>query len=203
VSKTCYDDPEYELIIDETSWIDYRGKGGELYIKLCNSLYDKPKKFTDVFPWVNLDGEEIINFQVIHETIIIETNSKIKFIPYSYNGEAIISKLGMREMLELNKSNFLANKIVYLESEKKFYIVQLDYYTFDNNKELSMFSSIDSSISTKAFRRFIIPRFYQFDPIKYTIKDIVHFSDTYYLTEYENSKLNKCKLWKDYVIKKE
>ena len=57
LSKTVFDEPEYEIVVDDTPWDEYEEMGGELYIKLCNSLYDKPKKFTDVFDWVNLNGE--------------------------------------------------------------------------------------------------------------------------------------------------
>lgn len=203
VSKTVFDEPDYEIIEDETTWDNYDEMGGEMYIKLCNSLYEKPKKFNEVFDWVNLNGEKITNIHIIHETLIIETKNKIKFVPYNYNGEKITSTLGLREMLELDKSKFLANKVIFLEQEKKFFIIQIDSKTFDNSNELSALSEIDGTIQTKNYRRFIIPRFYRFDPISYTITDIVHFSDPFYRTDYENNLLHKTKLWSEYVEKKE
>ena len=152
---------------------------------------------------MNLNGEKITNIHVIHETIILETKDTIKFVPYSYDGEKIINVLGLREMLELDKSKFHANKIIYIENERKFYIVQIDSYTFDDADELHNLNGIDGSIKTKCYRRFLIPRFYQFDPKTYTIKDVVHLSDPYYLSAYENGLLNKTKLWSQYVTKKE
>lgn len=203
MSQNVFDNPDYKVIVDDSKWEDYNKKGGELYIKLCNSLYDKPKKFNEIFPWVDLNGEQIVDIHVIHEVLIIETETKIKFIPYNYNGETISNTLGLRELLELDKSKFLANKIIYLENERVFYILQLDQVILDNKNELRDLHEQDYTIQTMAYRRFLMPRFYKFDPIKYKIQEVVNFADPYYIREYENNKLNQSKLWSTYLSKKE
>lgn len=203
LTQNVFDNPSYEIVVDDTPWDEYETKEGELYIKLCNSLYGKPQKFEDVFTWIDLDGEKITNIQIIHGVIVIETPSKIKFIPYHYDGSKISSNLGLRDLLELDKTNFLMTKIIFLEESKKFYIVQLDSYTAEGAEEMQKLIEVDGTIDAKNYRRFLLPRFYQFDPIKYQIKDIVHLSDLYYKTDYENNLLHKTKLWRDYVEIKE
>ena len=203
LSQNVFEDPDYEIFIDNTPWDEYDNLGGELYIKLCNSLYGKPQKFNEVFTWVNLDDEKITNIHIINKTLILETKTKIKFVPYFYDGNTISNTLGLKEMLEIDKSKFIATKIIYVENEKKFYIFQLDYCTLDDESELSQLNKNDATIQIKNYRRFLLPRFYQFDPINYTIKDVVHFSDPFYITDYENKNLNRCKLWKDYLETKE
>jgi hypothetical protein len=42
MSKNVFEDPDYEIKTDVTPWEDYDAEGGDLYIKMCNSLYGKP-----------------------------------------------------------------------------------------------------------------------------------------------------------------
>lgn len=207
LTQNVFEDPSYEIETYNKSFQELHKEGGDLYIRMCGDINNKPLKFSDAFPKSRFSQitcyDDIVNVHCIHNTLIVETKDRIEFIPYTFDGDNFINTLGIRELLSLNKTNFLETKIVFNEVDKCFYILQLDSLTLNNNTEIKKLRNTDETIQENIFRRFLIPRVYKFDPINYKIKEIMNFCDALYLKEYEDAMVDHVKLWSDYVIEKE
>ena len=169
---------------------------GTLYIKLTDDLYSKPQKLTEAFSWVakasnlleDID-DKIVNFSVMYNTLILETEDEFIFIPYLYDGKQIIDNLGVKELYRIPKKGkifvgtdkertyeFIDNKLLFVEEDKAFYILQVELLDVDGKD---------------AQRRCIIPHIYKFDPINYTMIELINLFDATYKTNYEINQLDK------------
>lgn len=188
------------------SFDEMREEGGQLYVKLTDSIYSKPKTFQDAFKWLdhyititNENGEEeqvlliehlingkVQNFSIMHDTIILETISQFIFIPYLFNGSEITDNLGIKELYKIPKTGFLSNKLIYNEQDKVFYILQVEQFNFPKT----------------AGRRILIPHIYRFDPREYKIKQIINPFDIAYFEQYEKGDLDKQATLGGYIDRK-
>ena len=207
LTQNVFEEPDYEINYYDASYDEFQKMGGDLYVRLCGELNNKPLLFSDAFPKSKFtqitNYTDITDVHVMHNTLIVETKDAIEFVPYSYDGVEIINTLGIREMIALDKKPYLDTKVFYNEVDKAFYILQLDVLTVNDNTEINELFVLDKTIQPNVFRRFLMPRIYKFDPISYSIKEVINFADPFYTADYEAEMLDSIKLWKDYVRIKE
>ena len=176
-------DIEYE--VKNATYEEIKAMGGDLYIKKVGDLNAKPLKMQDALPWlssiiwgVDFDTVKVISFNVYNDVIILETEDRILFVPYSYDGETISDALGLREALILNKN--YPTKTLFNEAERVFYILQLREWEFENNRIIAL------------------PHIYKFNPVDYTIKEVIDPFVLSYKSVLENSKIdNKYRKFSD------
>jgi hypothetical protein len=183
-----YSDVKFES--ESITFEQMQEEKGTLYIKLTDDLYSKPQKLTEAFGWVakasnlleDID-DKIVNFSVMYNTLILETEDEFIFIPYLYDGKQIIDNLGVKELYRIPKKGkifegtdkertyeFIDNKLLFVEEDKAFYILQVELLDVDGKD---------------AQRRCIIPHIYKFDPINYTMIELINLFDATYKTNYE------------------
>ena len=105
----------------------------------------------------------------------MENNDEIIFVPYSYNGSTITDSLGVREPLKISKkysTNFYPTKILFVEQDKCFYVLQIKEWNYNLNRKLAL------------------PHIYKFVPSEYSLKEIINPFDESYKTDYEQNKLD-------------
>ena len=107
------------------------------------------------------------------------------FIAYTYDGNTITNSLGVNELFVLPKKGYENTKIQFVENESKVYILQTKLVTTTNKN------------------CFIIPTVYVFDILNYKIKDRINFYDLIYSEKFKDEKIDKLKLFSDYLVKKE
>lgn len=185
---------EFEVI--EASYEDMQKIGGDLYIKLINDMTIKPYKLQDLCPWLEdlqkswkLDFStiKIYGFNVYHDKIILDVENggirEFLFIPYNYDGISFNDDLGVREALRL-KQNY-PSKLLFNEQDKAFYILQIkEWKQYDTNRVLAF------------------PHIFKFDPINYTLKEIINPFDKSYKKEYEKHLLDKWTTFEEYSFQK-
>ena len=188
------------------SYEQMKNQGGQLYVKLTDSIGSRPKTFQEAFKWldhyitiVNENGKEqlvlliehlingkVQNFSIMHNTIIIETVNNFIFVPYLFDGSQITDNLGIKELYKISKSGFISNKLIYNEQERAFYVLQVQQLDFKKSKG----------------RRFLIPHIYKFDPIEYKMKQIVNIYDIAYHEQYQKNNLDKQMTLSGYISTK-
>lgn len=140
LTENVFEEPDYEINYYDVSLEELKTMGGDLYVRLCNDINNKPLLFSDAFPQSKFpqitNYSDITDIHIIHNTLITETNEGIEFIPYSYDGNEIINTLGIRELLALDKTPYLGTKVLYNEVDKAFYILQLEVLTIADNAEI-------------------------------------------------------------------
>lgn len=156
---------------------------GVLYVRNGSSISNKPILFTDYFYWTKniLDDKKIINIQIIHETILVETENDIIFIKYGYDGNNFFNPLINKEIISLSKKDFISSNYYFVEKEKCFYICQLELVKNVNGLNVHIF---------------------KFDCKNYTITEHINFYDVINKTEYEKEKLETIRIWSAYIKKK-
>lgn len=170
------------------SFEQMKNANGDLFIKLTDSIDSKPQKLQDVFTWLSDEiANGIINFQVIHQTIIIQTQKELIFAPYSWNGTTINNPLGIRQLYKLQKNDYLTTKLLYNEIDQMFYILQLE--------------KLDLKITQN--RRLLLPKIYKFNPRTYDIIELINFYDVAYSQDYITEKLDRIGLFSAYVQEKQ
>ena len=176
VSVNLLENPEkadfvYEA--KEATYEEIKQMDGELYIKYVGNLDEKPIKFRDVFHWIpNIETLKVYSFKVYNDNVIIETDEDLIFIPYSYDGTSFTNTLGVRKLLRLPKN--YPTKVLFVEQDRMFYILQLkEWKGLGNNRLLAL------------------PHIFKFDPINYTLSEIINPFDGVYKTKYENEKLSR------------
>lgn len=120
---------------------DIKTEGGELWIKL---LGKEPKKFEEVFTYDRFsdrfsesvkwfdDDEKVINFSVVTQNLIIETNKNYHFVYYNYTGYDVDDIRETTEVYKISKEEMpsgaavLYNDLLYNESDKCFYILLIE-----------------------------------------------------------------------------
>lgn len=181
-SKDVFNDESIKVTKVKTSFDELHKKTGELYIKILNDYDGRPQLFKDVFNWVNWTKYgEIINFSIVRDTVIVETTSHVLFIAYTYDGETISNSLGVKELFVLPKEDYEYTKLQFVENQNKVYILQTKLVTTPNRNS------------------FIIPTIYVFDILNYKIKDRINFYDLMYGQKFESEKIDKTKLFSDYI----
>lgn len=189
MSKNMIDDNEVKIQKKHTSFDELRNSKGQMFVRTCDSLQTKPMNIKDVFSsfnWQNLG--EPIDFAIIKSNVIIETDKSFVFIPYSFDGFTIKDELGLRELFVIDKSNNISSKLLYVEDKGIVYILQCKQHVVNVEGEI---------------KSFLLPTIYAFDSKEYKMKEVINFCDAVYQKEYEESKLNKIKLFKDFVIEKQ
>ena len=178
--KTDGSDDSVKIEGVEKNIEDLSSEIGTLYIRNTSSVENKPEKFCDCFSWMKniIDDEKIINIQVIFETIVIETEDKIYFIKYIYDGENFTNPLINQEIIYVTKNDYLSTSYVLLEKEKCFYIAQLEL-----NERVK---SLNLHIS-------------KFDCVNYNIEEVINFYDVINKTVYEEKRLNTKKTWRSFI----
>ena len=165
----------------------FRNSSGTLYIRNSSSTDNKPKKFTDYFDWMDnlIDDKKIINIQVIHETVLVETENDIFFVKYTYDGKQFSNPLVNKEILNISKKNpyytVIGTNYYYVEKEKSFYICQLELVSGTSNINIHIF---------------------KFDCVNYTMEEKINFFDSINVAEYEKERLDTNKIWSTYINKK-
>ena len=159
-------DSDISYEVEEISLEEIRKSGGELYVKLVNDLYTSPFKIVK-----DLIGEEINNikdFIVFGDNLIIETDDEIKIIPYKYDGYTISSNLNKHEaLLSIDKTAYVGSKILFNEQKRVFYILQLEKWQPQKKQTRT-------SATTELERYFVIPHVIVFDPSNYTLDEIIN-----------------------------
>ena len=169
-----------ELEVKQITYEESKQMTGDLYVKLIGNLQEKPYKLIDLFSWLQSSRWNISDFQfksfiAYHDVLILENNDEIIFVPYSYNGSTITDSLGVREPLKISKkysTNFYPTKILFVEQDKCFYILQIKEWNYDLNRKLAL------------------PHIYKFVPSEYSLKEIINPFDESYKTDYEQNKLD-------------
>ena len=162
---------------------------GQIFVKLTDSIQSTPKKLQEVFPWIDAYvSDNIVDFSVIHQTIIIETDTQFLFVPYLWNGSEISNPLGINQLYKLDKSDYIITKLLYNELKQMFYILQIE--------------KLDLQFEDKK-RRFLLPKIYQFNPRTYQIRDLINVYDAVYSNDYIEQKLQRCSLFSLYVSQKQ
>lgn len=166
-----YADIEFET--KEATFEEIQKMSGDLYIKLVNDYEARPVKFTQLFEWIpNVENLKILSFKVYNDNVIIDTEDEIIFIPYQYDGNQITNNLNLRRLLRLPKG--IPTKTLFLEDVRKFYILQLkEWKTFNINRIIAL------------------PYIYEFDPVNYTLKEIINPFDGVYKHQYEQNYLSR------------
>ena len=162
----------------EINFDEIKNSYGTLYVRNCNNIFNKPKKFDEIFDWCNVDSGKIKNIQIIFDIILIETEENILFVKYGYDGNNFFNPLINKEMISLDKTYYKSTSYTYVEGENCFYICQLEYSQTDNA---------------------LIPHIYKFNCYNYTIKEIINPYDVINRETYETNNLDKEKTWTGYV----
>jgi hypothetical protein len=160
--------------VQDVSLEEIKESSGDLYLKTVDEYDSKPFKVSKEF----LGGsDKIKDFIVFGENLIIETDSVIKFIPYSFDGEEVKTNLGYGEMLMIPKGDCLGTKILFNEQKTLFYILLLEEW------------------KPAGERIFVIPRIVSFDPKNYKLEDVIRIQELVY----DTAKIkNHCKSWYSY-----
>ena len=197
LSVNLLENPELsdvEFEVKEATFEEIKQMDGDLYLKIIGQPNEKPKKVTrdlidpqhtcDELDWWT-DDKQPNDFIVFGDNLILIYKDKICFIPYTYNGYSISENLGTREMIELNTSDYLYTKFLFNETERMFYILQVENWSY-----------------TGTDRKLMLPRFFKFDPKNYTLTDYVNVFDYVYKSDYEMNGLDKEVLLSSYLQKK-
>ena len=197
LTNNMYESDEIEIIEEDKDFFEMRDESGEFYVKLCGKLGTKPILFSEAFPWVDFRENELIkNFSIIYQTIVVETNERYIFIPYDYDGEKIVNSLGIREMYSIEKyktiiSNNTEIKVDYLQTNLLFNEVTKSFYIL----------AIEDLVHNQ--RRFLIPRFFEFDCINYKMKEVINFYESVCKEEWVEEQIDRISLFSEYLKKKD
>lgn len=197
LTNNMYESDEIEIIEEDKDFFEMREESGEFYVKLCGKLGTKPILFSEAFPWVEFRENELIkNFSIIYQTIVVETNERYIFIPYDYDGEKIVNSLGIREMYSIEKyktiiSNNTEIKVDYLQTNLLFNEVTKSFYIL----------AIEDLVHNQ--RRFLIPRFFEFDCINYKMKEVINFYESVCKEQWVEEQIDRISLFSEYLKKKD
>lgn len=196
---------DFEFEVEDITYEEMKKLDGDVYIKLVGSPQIKPYKLEELFNWLKdetkpwkLSNFKFKSFANYHDNLILENDDEILFIPYSYDGITMTDNLGTREALRLSKyKNVFDNetetfnrvdlptKMLFVEQDKAFYVLQFEEWRYNGMRTLTL------------------PYVYKFDPINYTLKQIINVFDSSYKEKYENAKLDAVyRLFSDYMVKK-
>ena len=176
---------EIELNFEQKDWKDLQKQSGILYVKRVDDYTKRPTMIQDdqVFKkYISVD-DQILSFNIIQDTLVLETTKEIKFIPYKWDGQNFVDTLEMKQLLSIVKHGFMATKILYNEDKQCFDVLQLQ--TIEYGK-----------------RTVLVPHIYEFNCKKYQMKQVLNTYDLAYSQDYVKNKLDKIKIFKDYIDKK-
>lgn len=196
---------DVEIIYDNKEWKDFSNESGTMFVKYVHDTELRPidikqqQYFKEFIKQVDEDGNQkdasIISFNIINDTLVLETADSIKFIPYGWNGQSFEDKFNVKnnlhELYEIKKQKKMATKLLYNEDEQCFYVLQLRLH------ELSM------DENGEKIRNVLVPQIYKFNPKKYRIQQVLNTYDIVCNDHYIKNNLNKSKLFSDFVKLKE
>ena len=150
----------------EKSFIDLQNEDGFIFIKNNSDFEERPKSLANVFTWLpkELSEKRVINFWTKKNSLIYETPDEFIFVPYKYENGVFEDRLGLGELLVIEKNDLVYADPVWNEKEQVFYFV------FFNK------CSSTNYLST------LVPMFYKFNPVDYTFEMIVsgwRFNDNF------------------------
>ena len=176
-------DDDIKIVLEDYDVNDFKNETGSLFVRNISNLKNVPQKFENAFEWIyyTLDSSKVINIQLIYENIIVETEDELYFIKYGYDGITFYNPLINKELLYLNKKDYLSTSYTLVEKEKCFYIAQLEL--------------CEDTLSCNL-------HIYKFDCVNYTLEEIINFYDVINKHEYEEEKLDTIKLWQNYILVK-
>ena len=195
-TKTVYDSDEVKIITKKSSFDEIQKSSGQFYIKTLSDLSARPQTLEDVFTWV--DWEQFgkpIDFFIVKNVLIVETETDFVFIPYDYDGTQIVNTLGIRQMYTISKKNHLNTKLLYVEAQGIIYILQIDSLVCSGKRTTN-----NQSIANKSF---IIPTVYEFDAANYKMRERINLADCVYKKTFEDNKLGKIQVFSEFVKQKQ
>lgn len=132
-SKRIDNDPDYKYKIKTVKYTrqELQEAPGELWVRVSNSLTTKPMMLKDMLP--NGIHDNIISFQIINETMVVEYNDRWLVIPYTFDGDSL-SVAGSTE--NIVKEKYTA--AYYVESERSFYIINLGQIDKHDTSQLTI-----------------------------------------------------------------
>lgn len=183
-TSNVYDSGEITIERRRSNFKDIHSMSGQFFIKTLADIQKRPERLEDVFYWV--DWEDIgnpFNFFISINTLVVETQKCYAFIPYSYDGVEIINTLGVKQLYVIEKNKDKTYSMLYVESDRKVYILEI-------------------SIMNDETQSYIIPTIYQFSDKDYKMVHMIDLYSLAYKSEYQNSKVDKEKLFKNTIEQK-
>ena len=114
-TKDVYETGDINIVTKKSSYDEIQKSSGQFYIKTLSDLSVRPQTLEDVFGWVDWKSfGNPIDFFIVKNILIVETESDFLFIPYDYDGTQIINALGIREMYTINKNGHLNTKLLFV-----------------------------------------------------------------------------------------
>ena len=164
---------------------------GTLYCRDCSSNKNEPCSITDLMPWLKNDTQdiwdtavenfggfkEVISFDIMHNTIAVENETAIIYIPYSYDGEfshdesitnpIIIYKVNklLDDEMPYNNLSIVSTCRLFNEADQCQYILQMRELTIEGES-------------------YLMPFIYKFDPKKYELSEVINLFDVMHEEEY-------------------
>lgn len=210
----------YSTYQTEAKTDDIKSEGGELWVKL---LGKEPKKFDKVFtydrfnanrPWFDEkeddeDEEKVINFSVVTQNLIIETNKNYHFVYYNYTGDDVddirettevykiskkeirykkVTEEGSKVVSEEDSTPVIYSELLYNESDKCFYILLIEQLTVKSKHEGVTENENDDNYN---YRTFLIPRIYKFDTSSYSMDEILYPYDCVFYNTFVEQKYHE------------
>lgn len=214
----------YSTYQTEAKTGDIKTEGGELWVKL---LGKEPKKFDEVFTYDKFNAnnkwfddeedvedeekEKVINFSVVTQNLIIETNKNYHFVYYNYTGNDVDDIRETTEVYKISKKEIRYNKdfvevseegskvvtrevfdpviyseLLYNESDKCFYILLIEQL----NVEIKHEGVNEDNYNC---RTFLVPRIYKFDTSSYSMDEILYPYDCVFYNTFIENKLHETK----------
>lgn len=152
-------------------------ESGTLFVRDSSSNKNKPLSITKVMPWLENDPnnvwntlnadltKDVISFDIMHNTIVIETSDKIVYIPYLYDGnfsydEMLTEPIIVYKVEEVNDDclPIMSTNRLFDEVDNCQYVLQM--------RELIIGSDT-----------YIFPFIYKFDPVKYKFSEVIDLFD--------------------------
>ena len=199
--------------ITKMSFEDIANSTGELYVKL---LGKKPVKFFDLesFSFIKdvVSDEKMVNFYIVSNIIVLETENRYVFVQYEYDGENITHNLGVKELYNISKKEIKIKcktteedkitaidktSLLYNESDNCFYLLLME--TLDVNQ------SAGQTMGGGKVRRFVVPRIYKFDCKKYEMTDVLYpyESSLYYSRKFKQENIAAMIYFSERIQKKD
>ena len=188
-TKDVYETGDINIVTKKSSYDEIQKSSGQFYIKTLSDLSVRPQTLEDVFSWVDWKSfGNPIDFFIVKNILIVETESDFLFIPYDYDGTQIINALGIREMYTINKNGHLNTKLLFVQGQGLIYILQIDSLTCHGSYTVN--------------KTFIIPTIYVFDAANYKMKERINLLDCVYKKTFEENKVDRIQVFSKFIEEK-
>ena len=184
-TQDVYTNKEVNVKRVNTPFQQMQKKSGQFYIKTVGNIYDKPKKVQEVFDWVNWEAKgSIYSFSLVKNTLIVQSDTCISFIPYTYDGYNITSTLGLKQQFVINKPANSDTQMLFVEHKNLIYVLQI-------------------SVVKGSKKMWLKPIIYSFNPSEYTMKQVLNAYDVMYKELFQSKKLDKERQFSSFVTLKD